>query len=272
MKHLPSLLTLTVIGLFAASGHADPLLTLGTASNFGVLAGSTVTNTGSSVVSGGDVGVFPGSAITGFPPGTITPPNTLQPGNAVAATGHDDTITAYNSLAGQAATHSLTGTDLGGLTLTPGVYFFASSAQLTGDLTLNFANMNDADIIFQIGSTLTTASNSTVSLLNQGSDDNVYYQVGSSATLGTGTTFNGDILALTSITLNTGANITCGSALAINGAVTLDTNSIHDCSASGSDIGDPSGTPAVTPEPATFWLLSTGLLGGAGILRRRLVA
>jgi hypothetical protein len=273
MKNFPAVITLSLFGLFAVSGHADPLITLGTAGSFAVLSGSTVTNTGPTVISGGDVGVSPGNAITGFLPGTISAPGTTQAGDAVASQAQLDLITAYNSAAGQAPTQTLTGQNLGGLTLTPGVYFFSSSAQLTGDLTLNFEDLNDADIIFQIGTTLTTASNSAINIINQGDDDNVYYQVGSSATLGTGTTLYGDILALTSITLNTGANISCGSALARNGAVTLDSNGITDCSASGSDIGgsaDPTAPPAVTPEPATFWLLSTGLLGGVGALRRRL--
>jgi len=119
----------------------------------------------------------------------------------------------------------LTGQDLGGLTLTPGVYHFDSSAQLTGTLRLDNSTNPNAVFVFQVGSTLTTASSSSV-VLTGGPDDNVFWEIGSSATLGTSTAFEGNILALTSITLNTRASIGCGSALARNGAVTLDTNFI----------------------------------------------
>ncbi len=200
---------------------------LGSAGNFAVLAGSTVTNTGNTVITGGGVGVSPGTAITGFPPGTIALPFTMHNGDAVAAQAQSDLTIAYNVAVGLAPTQTLTGQDLGGLTLTPGVYFFSSTAQLTGTLTLNdLGNPND-QFVFQIGSTLTTASNSKVVTIG-GSipGSNVFWQVGSSATLGTGTAFEGHILALTSITLTTDATILNGSALARNGAVTLDTNTI----------------------------------------------
>ena len=151
----------------------------------------------------------------------------MHAADAVALQAQNDLTTAYNAAAGLAPTQNLTGQDLGGLTLTPGVYFFSSSAQLTGTLTLNDLGDPNAQFVFQIGSTLTTASNSSVVTINGGSMPgcNVFWQVGSSATLGTGTAFEGHILALTSITLNTGATILDGSALARNGAVTLDTNS-----------------------------------------------
>lgn len=111
-------------------------------------------------------------------------------------------------------------------TLGVGTYFFGSSAQLTGALTLNFAGVQNEDIVFQIGSTLTTASGSAVTIENAASGDNVYWQVGSSATLGTSTSFLGDIIALASVTMNTSATDACGSVIALNGAVTLDTNTI----------------------------------------------
>jgi hypothetical protein len=224
---------LLVIGAlvgFSRQAKSDPI-TLGTAGNYGVLAGSTVTNTGSTVIDGGDVGVSPGTAITGFPPGTVMPPYVID--DADAAQAENDLTTAYNAAAGLAPTENLAGQDLGGLTLTPGVYFFSSSAQLTGTLTLNDEGNADAQFVFQIGSTLTTASNSTVATINDGDSTmpgcTVFWQVGSSATLGTGTAFEGHILALTSISMNTGATILDGSALAENGAVTLQDNTITNC-------------------------------------------
>lgn len=140
-----------------ALGQTAP--SLGTAGSFAVLGGSTVTNTGSSVITG-DLGVSPGSSVTGFPPGTVN--GTTHAGNATAAQAQSDTTTAYNSLAGQSCTSDLTGQDLGGKTLTPGVYCFSSSAGLTGTLTLNGQGNANAVFIFKTGSTLTTASNSVV--------------------------------------------------------------------------------------------------------------
>lgn len=193
--------------------------------SFGVLGGSTVTNTGTTVITG-NVGVSPGSAITGFPPGVVTPPYAIFRNDAVAAQAQSDLTTAYNVLASRPTTADLTGQDLGGKTLTAGVYNFNSSAALTGTLTLDAQGDPNKVFIFNIGSTLTTASASEVKLINGANANNVFFRVGSSATLGTTTTFNGRIVALTSITLNNGANITCGAALARNGAVTLDTNVI----------------------------------------------
>ena len=202
-------------------GQAVTAPVLGTAQSFAVLAGSTVTNTGPTIVTG-DLGVSPGSAVTGFPPGTVVG-GTMQVATAVAAQAQADTTTAYNSLAGQACNTVLTGQDLGGLTLTTGTYCFSSSAQLTGTLTLDAQGDPAAVFVFQIGSTLTTASASVVRVINGGNPCNVYWQVGSSATLGTATTFVGSIVALTSISLTTGATV-AGRALARNGAVTMDTN------------------------------------------------
>ena len=206
---------------------------LGTAGNYGALGGSTVTNTGNTVITG-DLGVSPGSAITGFSvidggPGTFT--GAVNQGNAASLQAQSDLTTAYLKLASLSFTSNLTGQDLGGLTLTPGVYFFSSSAQLTGTLTLNAEGDPNARFVFQIGSTLTTSSNSLVNIINVspsdcGPDNGLFWQVGSSATIGTNSSFDGNILALTSITLNTGASITDGRALAQNGAVTLDDNQI----------------------------------------------
>jgi hypothetical protein len=215
---------------------------LGTAASFAVLAGSTVTNTGPSIVSG-NLGVSPGSAVTGFPPGMVVN-GVINAGNAVAAQAQSDLTVAFNNLAGQACDRNLTGQDLGGLTLTAGVNCFDTSAFLTGTLTLDAQGDPNAVFIFKIGSTLITASNSSVVVINGGTGCNVFFQVGSSAILGTGTSFTGNILALTSITLNTGANINAGRALARNGAVTLDTNNV-----SNQQCTNPPPTP--TPTPAT---------------------
>jgi uncharacterized protein with beta-barrel porin domain len=222
---------LALMGVVLTSPSGAQAQDLGTAASFGVLAGSTVTNTGPTIIMG-DVGVSPGSAIVGFtgpPNGTVVPPGTIHSADAVAIQAQVDNTTAYNELDNTInfpITQDLTGMDLAGLTLAPGVYGFDSSAQLTGTLVLDGQNLVDPLFIFNIGSTLTTASGSSVSLINGATGANVFWLVGSSATLGTTTSFTGNILALTSITLQTGATITCGRALAQTGAVTLDTNVI----------------------------------------------
>ena len=237
-----------VPGIGQASPARATAPSLGTAANFAVLAGSTVTNTGATAV-GGDLGVSPGTAVTGFPPGTVS--GTIHAGDAVAAQAQHDAAVAYNSLAGQACDFNLTGQDLGGKTLIPGVYCFDSSAQLTGTLTLDGQGNSNAVFIFKIGSTLTTASGASVLLINGASSCNVFFQVGSSAILGTNTMFAGNILALTSTTLNTGATIN-GRALALNGAVTLDTNTIsNQCVQSPIATATTTATSPVATVPAT---------------------
>jgi Ice-binding-like/PEP-CTERM motif len=244
--------------LFLTLGAYADSVNLGTAGTYGVLAGSTVTNTGSSVING-DLGVSAGCAITGFPPGIVH--GATNACNAASGQAQNDLTTAYNQAMSMSRTDTLTGQDLGGQSLTHGVYFFATSAQLTGTLTLNNNGNRNAVFIFQIGSTLTTASSSSIVFTN-GQDKNVFFVVGSSATLGTGTQFAGHILALSSITLNTGANITCGSALARNGAVTMDTNVITTKCNGGGGMS--------TPEPGTIGLMGSGLVILASVARRKL--
>jgi len=232
---------------------------LGTAQPFAVVGGSTVTNTGASVITG-DLGVSPGAAVTGGP--TVT--GTIHAADAVALAAQNDIVTQYNALASAACTTDLTGQNLGGLTLTQGVYCFSTSAQLTGALTLNAQGNAAATFIFKTGSTLTSAAGSTVSLINGGNPCGVAWQIGSSATLGTTTSFIGNLIALTSITLNTGANIVGGRALARNGAVTLDTNNISfaPCTLAG--------TPPSVPTLAAWAMIAlSGLLALAGFLTLR---
>lgn len=198
---------------------------LGTASNFAVLGATpNVTNTGPSVITG-NVGVWPALSITGFPPGSIVPgTGFLHLGDTIAQQAQSDTTTAYNTLAGLVSTPILPA--LGGQTLIPGVYS-AGAANLTGTLTLNGPGL------YVIQTTaLTTASGpgaSSVSLTNGATACDLWWQVGSSATIGTFSAVQGNILALTSITMGTSATLQ-GRALARNGTVTLDTNTITACS------------------------------------------
>ncbi len=201
---------------------------LGTANNFAVLAGSAVPNTGLTVINGGNVGVSPGSSVTGFPPGIVNAPYSIHLGDSVALDAQNALTSAFNTAAGLPVTQSLTGQNLGGLMLTPGVYSFASTAQLTGTLTLNDMGNPDAVFVFQIGTALTTASDSSVETINDPAAGaipgiSVFWQIGSSATLGAGTDFEGNILAKDSITAASGASVD-GRLLAETGSVTLNDN------------------------------------------------
>ena len=189
-----------------------------------ILGSSTITNTGQTVVNG-NVAVYPGTAITGFPPGMIVS-GAAHGGDSFASNAHLAALNYYKKLIARTcpAENNLTGQDLGGKTLSPGVYCFDSSAQITGVLTLRGPKCSS--YTFQIGSTLTTASSSKVVLT--GGVKDVNWAIGSSATLGTNSTIQGIIEAVDSITATTNASI-MGRALALNGAVTLDNNAIHFC-------------------------------------------
>jgi hypothetical protein len=223
--------TITAMGLVAgivgapvaSAASVQAPVGLGTATPFAVLAGATVTNTGPSTITG-DVGVSPGTAVTGFPPGVLTPPGTIHAADAVAAQAKLDLRTAYNDAASRIPADSVTILD--GLSLAPGVYKSDFGMALNGGtVTLDAGGDPNAVFIFQAGSTLITQSTSTVALINGGSPCNVYWQVSSSATLGTGTRFIGSILALASATVQTGT-IVNGRVLARTGQVSLDTNTI----------------------------------------------
>jgi hypothetical protein len=246
-------------------------LTLGpTVGTFGVLAGSTVTSSGSTVVTG-NLGVSPGTAITGITgiapggPGTVT--GTINSANAFALQAQNELTAAYNAAAGAASTATKAG-DLGGQTLFAGVYTSSSTLGITGTVTLDAQNNPNAQFIFQIASGLTTATGSSVSLINGAVAANVFWQVGSSATLGSTSSFSGNILALSSISLGTGASLN-GRALARGGAVTLLGNSVNTPATLGGNGGGPAvggsaaGVPALSP-----WALAALalLVGGSGAL------
>ena len=252
------LLTVALLATAPLAFGAQATVGLGTAGTFAVLAGSTITNTGPSVISG-DVGLDPGSAITGFPPGIVNA-GTIHATDAVALQAENDLTTAYNDAAGRSSTASIS-SDLAGRTLTSGVYTSASSLGLSGDLTLNAQGDPNAVFIFQAGTSLTTGSASAVTLIGGAQACNVFWQVGSSATIGTSSQFVGNILALTSISLTTGATLN-GSALARNGAVTLDTNTITRATCAAGTTG--SGTTTTGGSGGTTTTGTTGTSGLAG--------
>jgi hypothetical protein len=210
---------ISAVGARTAIAAGPPAVNLLTATSFAVLAGAGITNTGPTTING-DVGTYPTTTMTGV--GSLTITGTNHAGDAVTQTAKTDLITAYNTAAGSGPTIPVVA-NLGGQTLVPGVYNSASSLGLTGALTLSGGS---TDVwIFQAGSTLTTATGSSVVLLGGAQSCNIFWQIGSSATIGTGSAFKGTIIAKDSITVTTGATID-GRALARDGAVTLDTNTI----------------------------------------------
>ena len=227
---------------------------LGTAGAFAVLAGATVTSSGLTLIDG-DVGVSTGSAVTGFGPRMVN--GTIHAADTVAALAQADLATAYGAATAETGANTLSSNQLGGITLHGGVYRLTAAALLDGTLTLDGQGDPNALFVFQIGSALTTGIGSAITFTNGGKAGNLFFQVGSSATLGRNSAFAGTILALTSITLNTGASIASGRALAMNGAVTLVDNNVS--------------VPTSVPEPASWAMMlgGFGMIGGA--MRRRRV-
>ncbi len=239
-----ALTTLLVLFAFGPALRAQETpVGLGTADDFAVLAGESITNTGPTTITG-DVGIHPGTSVTGFE--SVTLDGELHETDAVAEQAKVDLVTAYNDAAGRGPVTTVA-TELGGQTLTGGVYDSSSGTfGITGTLTLDAEGDPNAVFIFQMESTLITATASNVNLINGAQACNVFWQVGSSATLGTGSSFSGNILALTSITLNTGATVE-GRTLARNGSVTLDTNTITRAVCTDTAPGDTTTTTLAPP-------------------------
>ena len=236
-------MALAFVGLLFSVGSnavaAPSPVALGTAGSFAVLAGTGITNTGPTTVTG-DIGTFPTTSVSGAT--SLTLNGTNHAGDSVTQGAKTDLVTAYTTAAGEGPTTAIPA-DLVGKTLTPGVYNSAAAIGLSGVLTLDAGGDPNAVWVFQAGSTLITSAGSKVVMLNGAQSCHVYWQVGSSSTLGTNSTFIGTIMALTSISLQTGAKLD-GRALARNGAVTLDSNTITRSVCSTTSTTSPSTGPA----------------------------
>ena len=254
---LPALLLASVVAFAALRVEAQTVV-LGTAANFTVLGGATITNTGATVISGtiGGLGSSPGTSVTGFPPGTVIG-GSIHANDASATQAVADAQTAFNQLGTFAVTTTLTGQNLGGLILAPGVYFYSAAAAQTGVLTLDGQGQVNPLFVFQIGTTLITTGTSSINFINGATAANTWFQVGSSATLGTGASYGGNIIAQASDTMNTGASLD-GRLFALTGAATLDTNSIT--------------APSAVPEPATTAVLIASLAAALVFVKRAKVA
>lgn len=238
---------------------------LGSSASFAVLGGAGITVAGAvnSTTITGDIGTFPTTSITGL--GNVVLNGVNQAGDAVTQNAKNDLVTAYNTAAGNLATTTYSPIfDLGGLTLPSGVYYDPTSFGVTGTLTLDAGGDPNAVWIFQAGSSLTTASGSLINLIGGAQACHVFWQVGSSATLGTYSDFTGNILALTDITMTTGATVN-GRLLALNGAVTLDNNTITKSACNNNTVS------SVPDTGSTLLLLGPGL-AALFTFRRRFVS
>ncbi|MFG1652971.1 ice-binding family protein [Micromonospora sp. NPDC049275] len=241
---------LVVVAGPPSASAAELPVPLGTAENFAVLAGTTVTNTGLSMITG-DVGVSPGTAVTGLPPGQVN--GTIHSNDGPAVQAKSDLAIAYNDAASRTTT-DVVSSELGGTTKTTGVYGSAGGTfTIGGDLTLDAEGDPNAVFIFKTVSTLITGASSTVNLTNGAQSCNVFWQVGSSVTLGADSLFRGNLLTFTSITVGAALEVD-GRAMAINGAVTMDTDTI-----TKSTCAEPGELSISAPETAT---LSSAGLGG----------
>jgi Ice-binding-like len=242
-----TLSTVAAVGGWQSATAAPGDSVLGTSDSFVVLAGAGVTNTGPTTLSG-DLGTFPNPAVTGSDSITFAS-GVNQAGNAVSQGAKDDLVTAYDRLMAAGPPSSISA-DLAGSNLKAGVYNSASSLGLSGELVLDAEGDPDAIFVFQAGSSLTTASSSSVSLVNGAQACNVFWVVGSSATLGTDSDFTGSLVALASVSLQTGATVE-GRVLARNGAVTLDSNVITapECATATEETIVPGPTVTPTPNP-----------------------
>ena len=250
-----------------AEAKAPPL---GKASSFAVIGSSKVANTGPTVVNG-DLGVSPNTGVTGFPAGRVSG-GSIHPGDAVAAEAHKDALKAYDQLVAQRCDTKLSGQDLGGQTLTPGVYCFPGApAKLSGELVLDADGDSNAVWVFQVGTALTTADKSKVKVVNGGNRCNIFWQVGGSAALGSESEFAGNILATAGVEAAAKTN-TVGRALVRTGAVTLDTSTIDIASCGVAGILPIAGaTPAagaagVAPVAAGAVPVAAGVGGGVTAL------